>query len=295
MPFGLVFASIVFPLLSVWVGAHLILTHGWLRSVLLLLCLLLSAGLLTRQRWARWSGMLAAVAFLLAGTLTSLIREGVRDYLVFFGSLVALILLLVPATGDGRRGLEPGARPFRRTGRILGWASLVTLLALVAVGATTFRGLRIIRPRPSLDPAIGSSQVPSPPGSAARAWLDYGTGLKRAGETGKPVLVDFYTTWCGVCRAMDRRTLRDADVASKLATLITVKVDCEETEERAGHRGVDLAERFQIEAYPTFVLLDPSGRELDRRTGFMNARQFLEWIERSTGAAAASHVPAGRV
>ncbi len=67
---------------------------------------------------------------------------------------------------------------------------------------------------------------------------------------------------------------------------MTARVDSEEEESRSGHRGVDLAERYRVEGYPTLVLMDAEGHEISRHTGFLPADQFVVWLEsglRSTG------------
>ncbi|HLB25365.1 MAG TPA: hypothetical protein VJM83_03445, partial [Nitrospirota bacterium] len=36
----------------------------------------------------------------------------------------------------------------------------------------------------------------APPRTDAVSWVGYTEGMKKAKETGKPAMVDFYTTWC---------------------------------------------------------------------------------------------------
>ena len=42
---------------------------------------------------------------------------------------------------------------------------------------------------------------------------DWATALQRAKAEHKPMLIDFYTDWCGWCKVQDTTTWRDADVA----------------------------------------------------------------------------------
>jgi thioredoxin-related protein len=66
---------------------------------------------------------------------------------------------------------------------------------------------------------------------------------------------------------------------ARLRDVIPVRVDAEESDARGGLRGDQLALRYAIESYPTLVVLDATGHEVARNVGFMDADQFLEWID----------------
>ena len=82
--------------------------------------------------------------------------------------------------------------------------------------------------------------------------------------TGKPIVVDFWATWCGPCKRL-------APVIEELAKdydglAIVGKCDVEEDE--------DLAMRFGVRNIPTVVFLK-GGQEVDRSVGLV-PRQVLE-------------------
>ena len=76
----------------------------------------------------------------------------------------------------------------------------------------------------------------------------------------KLLFVDFETTWCGPCKSMDRWVYTAEKVVTAAAGVIAVKVDGDE------HR--DLVRRFAVEAYPTMILLSPTGVEIRRARGY---------------------------
>ena len=106
-------------------------------------------------------------------------------------------------------------------------------------------------------------------------WVSppYDDILKKAKSENKHIFIDFYTTWCGPCKRLDAVTYQDAAVTSYLNSIVPVKYDAEKDE------GEVLAKKFKIRAYPTLVLLDPSGKEVDRFVGYLDPEDFLQTIE----------------
>jgi thiol-disulfide isomerase/thioredoxin len=98
--------------------------------------------------------------------------------------------------------------------------------------------------------------------------LPFAEACAKAKETGKLVLVDFYTTWCMPCKQLDKVTWHDAAVETWLrAKTVAIKVDAEKQRE--------LAARYSIGAYPTIVFMEPDGKEKGRIIGFQPPKDFL--------------------
>jgi len=102
---------------------------------------------------------------------------------------------------------------------------------------------------------------------------DFASSLARAKKAKKYVFVDFYATWCGPCKMMDRTVYTDSTVALETARYVTRKVDAEKGE------GVDLARRYKVDAYPTLLVVDAAGTEVAREVGYRPADKFRLFLE----------------
>ena len=60
------------------------------------------------------------------------------------------------------------------------------------------------------------------------SWITIEEAESKLQQQQKPILIDLYTTWCGWCRQMDRKTYSNKKVAQYLADkFYTVKIDAE--------------------------------------------------------------------
>jgi thioredoxin-related protein len=116
--------------------------------------------------------------------------------------------------------------------------------------------------------------------AAAFQWKAWNPGLEAARASGKPVIVDVYTDWCGWCKRMDRDVYARADVKEYLSShFVTVKLNAEggelATYQGKNFSGRTLAAEFGIDGYPTTVFLSATGERLVNVPGYIEPERFL--------------------
>ena len=92
--------------------------------------------------------------------------------------------------------------------------------------------------------------------------LTFTEALEKAKVENKMVFIDCYTSWCGPCKIMSDKIFPQKAVGEYMnGKFINLKFDMEEGE------GVQIAAKFQVTVYPTFLILSPDGQLLHRVVG----------------------------
>ncbi len=94
--------------------------------------------------------------------------------------------------------------------------------------------------------------------------------LAEAKSSDKLIFMDCYTTWCGPCKAMARDVFPNAKVGDYFNdNFINVKMDMEKGE------GKTLARKYSVNAYPTLLFVDGSGKVVHMSKGAKPAAKFI--------------------
>lgn len=99
-------------------------------------------------------------------------------------------------------------------------------------------------------------------------WNDV---LKKAKKENKMIMLDCYASWCGPCQKMAKNIFTFDKVADYYnSNFINVKMDMEKGE------GIELAKKYTVFAYPTFLFFDAQGNLVHKRLGFMDVDDFIQ-------------------
>lgn len=99
-------------------------------------------------------------------------------------------------------------------------------------------------------------------------WNDL---LAKAKAQNVLIFVDAYTTWCGPCKMMASNVFTQKDVGDFYnSKFINAKIDMEKGE------GIELAQRYTVQAYPTFLWIDGEGKIAHRAVGYQEAEAFID-------------------
>jgi thioredoxin-like negative regulator of GroEL len=98
----------------------------------------------------------------------------------------------------------------------------------------------------------------------------YSAALKKAQQSGKPVLLDFTAVWCPPCREMEREVWPDEQVVAGSERFVCVSIDVDTNE--------GLAMKYGAQSIPLIVLADPWGNVIGRHAGYLDARSVAKWM-----------------
>lgn len=84
-----------------------------------------------------------------------------------------------------------------------------------------------------------------------------------------PVLVDFYATWCGPCKAMSPTIESLGKELADQARVLKIDID----------KNSDLANQYRIQSVPTLIIFK-KGKVVWRASGIMEKRALLQQIKK---------------
>lgn len=87
-------------------------------------------------------------------------------------------------------------------------------------------------------------------------------------SSNKPVLVDFFATWCGPCQMLSPILKEVKDTLGDTITIVKIDVD----------KNQSLATDFQVRGVPTLILYQ-NGQQLWRQSGVLSHAQLIQILK----------------
>lgn len=123
--------------------------------------------------------------------------------------------------------------------------------------------------------SIGGLQLSLPANAQQNKGIQFFEGswaqaLAKSKETGKPIFVDVYTSWCGPCKMMDKEIFPLEQVGQKYnGAFINYKADAEKGD------GVAIAGKYNVRSFPTYLFVSSEGELFHRSVGFNADPKFF--------------------
>ena len=111
-------------------------------------------------------------------------------------------------------------------------------------------------------------------------WNTFDAGLAQAKKSGKKILVDVYTDWCGWCKKMDANTYSDAKVQDYLKkNFVIVKLNAE-ANEKITYAGqtmspMEFSRGMGVNGYPATLFLQSDGKPITVLPGYSEPDMFI--------------------
>ncbi|WP_027380588.1 thioredoxin family protein [Chryseobacterium daeguense] len=103
---------------------------------------------------------------------------------------------------------------------------------------------------------------------------NFATILAKAKKENKLVFIDAYASWCGPCKLMVKNIFPLKSVGDYYnANFVNAKIDMEKGE------GVDLAKKYNVKAFPTYLFVDGNGEVVHRTLGYVEENDFIQFAK----------------
>lgn len=86
-------------------------------------------------------------------------------------------------------------------------------------------------------------------------------------QSEKPVLIDFFATWCGPCKMLGPILKEVKDSLGDRVSIIKIDVD----------KNQQIASQYQVRGVPTMILFQ-SGKQLWRQSGVLTKEEIIKTI-----------------
>lgn len=103
---------------------------------------------------------------------------------------------------------------------------------------------------------------------------NFSTILAKAKKENKLVFIDAYASWCGPCKLMVKNVFPQKAVGDYYNShFVNAKIDMEKGE------GVELAKKYNVKAFPTYLFVDGNGEVVHRTLGYVEENDFIQFAK----------------
>jgi thiol:disulfide interchange protein len=104
--------------------------------------------------------------------------------------------------------------------------------------------------------------------------------LKRAKAEKKQVFVDVWAEWCPPCQHLKNNVFPSPEAGAALSKVVPASLMVQTKDGKNQPEAAAAAKRFNVEGFPTLVVLDANGKEVRRHVGaFRTGTDLANWLD----------------
>jgi len=101
--------------------------------------------------------------------------------------------------------------------------------------------------------------------------LNLNKAMEKAKKEGKLVFVDVYAEWCGPCKRLSSSVFPDKILGEFMnKAFVNIKIDGD------SDSNIDVMMKYEVEAFPTLLFINPTTNEVRKVVGFVTAEQLMQ-------------------
>jgi len=121
--------------------------------------------------------------------------------------------------------------------------------------------------------------------ASSDSWVSIEEGLALAKKVNKPIVIDFYTSWCKWCKVMEERTFSNAHIAEYLKeNYVCVRINAEDKKTTFEYKGTkytpySLTRRLGVRGFPSMGYFKSDGELIKIVPGFIPPETYIKVLK----------------
>jgi len=136
---------------------------------------------------------------------------------------------------------------------------------------------------------VASGQGATAPTAAHKFdHTNWDKAIAHAAETGKPLVVKVGASWCGPCKAMNEKVLKNPELLKRLekdATFVSIEIDGRGDDRATQAKADKIAKELGVRSYPSVYILtleNKNGKPVPKQiknAGYLNVNGFNGFLD----------------
>lgn len=112
-------------------------------------------------------------------------------------------------------------------------------------------------------------------------WLAPAEAAQASALHRRPILYDFTADWCGPCNRLKEEVFSEPGTAGRIASMFVPARVLDRRQEAGRNPAIvdSLQEEFQVEGFPTLLVVTPEGREVGRVLGYPGRAAVMDSLQ----------------